>query len=105
MKLQQILNQVPEIAHYASQIPVLRLKNENNHITIDNQIFELRLFTFYLTASETNEYKDFRDYVQKKKLEDQELSISVPHKHFPVLTFNRLDESAYIVLSLAEVTQ
>jgi len=105
MKLKQILDQVPEIAQYKPQIPALRLQNEKNHITVENEVFEVRLFAFYVNSVQNHiAYANFQDYVQRNNLQDQELSISVPHKHFPILTFNRLDESVYIVLSLAAAT-
>lgn len=97
MRLQEIIDQVPEIANYRSQIPILRLPNSNK-INLNDQIYELRLFTFYL---KNNNQITFSEFVHENNLQNEEIKISPQHKHFPVYSYSLLNDETYIVLSLS----
>lgn len=70
MKLKDLIEYVPEIANFTSNIYVLRLPCLSNIIKVNNELYELRIFSFKLVGdTETT----FGDFVRKNNLEDSEL--------------------------------
>lgn len=104
VKLSDIIRSNAQIANFAPQIAVFRTQDDHNEILVDNDRYELRLFTFYLTPSTNGQpIRSFAEYVDQHHLHDEELKISAPHNLFPVLAFSRNTDTEYIVLSLRAI--
>lgn len=92
------LLQNEEIANFAPQIPVLRLKN-SNMVIINGVNYEVRLFAFYLLEG-IDGVSTFGDFVRVKNIGDKELVCYTGLKYIQPLNFSINDGSVYLNISI-----
>lgn len=94
---------IPEIANFKSQIPILRLPNDN-FIKIKGDKYELRLFSFYTKDNEEH-YETFADFVKFKNLTNDEIKIYREHVNINPNVYHIMNDNIYLLISILKVEQ